>query len=510
MYLKCFNNNYSFRYKIPLDVRIHFDNRHELIVTLKTKNGKLAKLKALQLSADIKILVVKIRLMKSMELENIDEMVSIWLQDKLERDFKARLSKSSLEGHNPDQLPRQKQENYSQNLLNNFQREMKHLRLKSVEGIAKDLLEDELDSENTNHKELMFKLLQANVTLFTELNNRNQGKFNFELQGSNLSAVAQRKRMTYEVAIGKYLEYYKYKSTSKKEVKIVTSFMSYTFKTVFGANEFVADCIDDILDELDELALLPTRASEKIRTTAISKEKLFELSGSKIDIVTYNNYLKWSKAFFKWAFHRGHIATNIAEIFKKNEAVNALTQRNPLSDNEITRMLEIAHYENLDLFIMLKVIAYSGMRHSEFFKMRLISDGFDLRDKTLKLKTLSSHRVIPRHRELMDINDSDIFRLQKTYTPEILSKQGMKIIRRVTDDESKVVYSLRHSMATKLLNANVEELKINEILGHLKGNSMSVNRYASGFDISILREAINKVSYSCGEEEEELSSSVFE
>lgn len=66
MYLKISNKNYSFRYKIPIGLREYFDGRHELIVSLKTKDVKLAKTKAMRLGADTKDFLERIRWMMDM------------------------------------------------------------------------------------------------------------------------------------------------------------------------------------------------------------------------------------------------------------------------------------------------------------------------------------------------------------------------------------------------------------------------------------------------------------
>lgn len=475
-------------------MRSYFNNRHELIVSLKTKNVKLAKIKALELGADTKSFIERVRWMKNMKIENIDEIVSDWLSEKLRRDFDARVRKSSLKGLNYEQLPSQKQEDYTRSILETIKDDMKHLRLRGVKNIADDLLNDQLKVNDPVHKELMFKLLQANVSLFTELHQRNQGKYNFDLMKKGQNYEPLQDRLTYKNAVEKYLKYLERNIKSVEEYKRNSNFFRTEFLTVVGTDTLIADRFEDFADELDEFKMLPKGSAFKIRKGMI-KDELFKDDGNTISAKTYKAYLSWCKAFFKWAFDNQYIKTNVAGSMKILNDDNTLTQRELLTDSEVRQMLSLAQEKNPDMYIILKILAYTGMRHSEFLKMTVADYGFDLTEPTLQLKTDASHRLIPRHRELMSIEDSDIFRLQRTYTDKMLTVQGMKIIREFTDNPKKVAYSLRHSVSTKLMNAGVEEAKINELLGHSKGNSMSLNRYAKGFEISILDEAINRLSY---------------
>lgn len=494
MYLKISNKNYSFRYKIPIDLREYFHGRHELIVSLKTKDAKLAKTKAMRLGADTKDFIERIRWMVEMELNNIDELVSRWLADKLQRDFHARLKKSSLDGLQYDELPSQKQEDYTRVILDNIHHDMRHLKLRNVAGIANDLLHGNLNVEEEAHKELMFKLLQAHVSLFEELNQRNQGKFNFMLMNSNNRIKSDEKRITYADAIEKYLLHLK-SQTSEKEYPRKSNFLQTEFLTIFGSDVPLADYYDDVIEQLDEMALLPKGSAYMIRNEGKTKDELIAL-GETVTLETYKKYVMWTKAFFLWAYETRKLTeTNIAKSFKKLNSKNASMRRSLLEDGEVKELLSLAKRDDKDLYVMLKILAYTGMRHSEFFKMKIIDNGFSLMDENIELKTTSSYRIIPRHEALKDIDDSVIYRLQTTYTSQMLSRSGMLLLRKITDDPTKVVYSLRHNMIDKLINLGVDIMVVNDIVGHQRGQSMSANRYFKGFNIEVLSRAINLISY---------------
>jgi len=489
MYLKCVNKNYSFRFKLPNDIKPYFNNRYELILSLKTKDVKIAKIKALKLGADTQLIIEKVRFMRDMNIDNIDDEVNNWLIEKLERDYKARLRQSSLDGIDDNDLPNAKQEGYSRELLVEFQGDMRNFRLSGVKEIANSMIDESIDENNPIHKELMFKLLQANITLFSELNERNNGNFSFR---------TIRVRLTYEEAINKYLKYFEYKTSSQAELKAITSFMSYGFKLIMGADNKVGDTIDDVSDDLENIAKLPISSTPKIKAGK-SKEELLEIQ-NKISSTTFGKYIKWVKGFFTWAYDGRYIETNVANNIRSIEKSKAKDDRKPLTDNEVKELLSIAKAEDEDTYTMLKILAYTGMIHSEFFKMKNEDTYFDVENIEENLKTDSRFRKVPKHSALLGITDEYIDELQRKYDAQGLSKLGMKILRKITKDKKKVIYSLRHSLATKLGNKGVEIGTVLQIMGHAVGTTMTETRYDKGRDIAILIEAINKLDYGIGED----------
>lgn len=56
------------------------------------------------------------------------------------------------------------------------------------------------------------------------------------------------------------------------------------------------------------------------------------------------------------------------------------------------------------------------------------------------------------------------------------------------------MYSLRRSFATTLLRNEIVETKAAQLMGHIKGQTMSYQRYASGHLIKKLKETIDTIS----------------
>ena len=251
--------------------------------------------------------------------------------------------------------------------------------------------------------------------------------------------------------------------------------------------------LEESLFKIDELAALPKMNAQKIRCGATREELLS--NENKISENTFAKYIKWTRAFYHWAYNNGHTEINIAANIRRITKTTAIEQRSILTDNEVISLLRLAKEESKDLYTMVKILAYSGMRHSEFFKMNVKRESFDLSSQNIKLKTASSYREIPRHDKLLEINDEYIRELQRKYNYRDLTKMGMKLIRKITLDKSKVIYSLRHSLASKLQNELVDTPIISQILGHMKDTSITTGRYAKGYNLDILIRGINKLTY---------------
>lgn len=394
MYIKCVNKNYSFRFRLPKDVQPYFDNRTEIIISLKTKNKLIATVKSRELAIKVKNIIAQIKYMFSINFVGIDAVVT--------------------------------------------------------------------------------QLIDNNVSMLHKSKKSND-------------------RLTYYNAVVTYLKYFEYKTESKSQYDAVSSFMLSSFLAIMGKNNSLPTSLDDCLERLQELALLPKMSSLKIKI-GWTKERLLE-SNNKISKTTYSKYIKWVRAFYVWAYNNGHIKVNIAQTIKRTPTDSAMSQRSLLTDNEINKLFEIAKSESNDLYTMIKILAYSGIRHSEFFKMKVKQDYFDLTDKSTTLKTASSYRIVPRHQELCEIDNGYIVYLQNKYNNRDLTKMGMKVLRLVTTDKTKVLYSLRHSVATKLQNELVAPSIISQILGHLKDTSITTSRYAKGYQLEILSDAVERIKY---------------
>ena len=145
------------------------------------------------------------------------------------------------------------------------------------------------------------------------------------------------------------------------------------------------------------------------------------------------------------------------------------------------------------------------MRPSELWKCKVKTreDGivyFNLTDKDIELKTLTSRRKIPLHKKLLDMGiQHKLPYLQSAFTQVAISIYFNKTIKPIISEGShKILYSCRSTVATTLKqsSSDVDIDKISELLGHRYNNSTITKEvYAKGYTLKQLQEAINQLDY---------------
>jgi len=140
------------------------------------------------------------------------------------------------------------------------------------------------------------------------------------------------------------------------------------------------------------------------------------------------------------------------------------------------------------------VLAYTGMRLSELYKCEVVTIDdvkcFSLMDRSIKLKTKSSYRLIPVHRELLEeLSTFEVYR--SNLSSEHLAKTTSATIKSLgfESKEKKSLYSLRHSFATRLIQAGADTAIVSELLGHAH-STMTLSRYSTGFSVKQLQEVV--------------------
>lgn len=313
--------------------------------------------------------------------------------------------------------------------------------------------------------------------------------------------------VTLEDALNKYIRYYEQEAQSNntdiEQVKDVKSFLYEIFLEQINVNpteDIKLITIDDCIQFKELVSIMPIRKYKPFNR--LTNNQIFELITNKSKKValgdykvlsksTINKYLGYTKSFFEYLRNVGLIDVNPLALIKTTRGgINAQAERHPLSLVEINHLLQLTT-DNPIINNAIKVFYTSGMRLSELYKAKLTKidgiDVFDLRGNDLKLKTSTSHRVIPIH--------SSVNIELLNYLPKLnrLSKIINSIIREhISNDNRKVLYSLRHSFATTLKNLRVEHTIISELMGH-SHQGMTFGRYAKAYDIEILKESIEKL-----------------
>lgn len=513
MYItKASNGNYKFRVRIPKLLQPYF-HQQELNKSLLTSSQQQAK----ELSNRYYAILQEIQFKAKHSMatsEQIQTLVDTFISQTLSRDKEARIKKSSINGLNSSELPSRKRVDFIKEELSRYKQDLGRLKLSRVKELTESILlaiDEELEEDNLSHKNLMFELLRAQVTVYSELLNRNKGDYSLSLNklvDTSLTTLSSKKK-TVTIAVEEYLSYYLSTTHgSKDEQTTVSNFFNDIFVPLLNEHTYIEDIDSSELREtLETLIRFPKRNIQKYRTMCVSDilEVVDDIDDNdRISARTYNKQIKWIKAFYKYLENTGIVQVKESELLKGVTTGNDLTDRIHFSSEEVNTLLSnTSQYKQSNI---LKVLAYTGMRLSEFFKCSIKSEVvtingdeqairyIDLSDESIKLKTKSSHRRIPLHPNLDSISTDELEALQREFTSNSISKWGNKMIDEYIEDNSKkVLYSLRHTFATQLKNAHVDEPIINELMGHSRGNSMSLNRYAGGYKLSVLYQAVDKM-----------------
>ena len=243
---------------------------------------------------------------------------------------------------------------------------------------------------------------------------------------------------------------------------------------------------------------LPKRNIQRYRSMPLP-QILSQLSSikdeDKISARTVNKYIKWLRALFNFAVMLKHIEVNLATSLPLQKTINEKLQRLPLTHEELQQLLAAVKPE---MQYLLQILAFTGMRLSELYKCSVEEVDeikcFSLQDKSLKLKTKSSYRIIPIHNSLLGkLEHFESYR--DTVTSNNLARVTSKAIKalKFPQSDKKSLYSLRHSFATTLVQRGADTAIVSELLGH-SHSTMTLSRYATGFSVRQLREVLELLS----------------
>ena len=291
-------------------------------------------------------------------------------------------------------------------------------------------------------------------------------------------------------------------TTSETQKKAYRAFFHDIVFELIDKNSSIVNIDREKLLEIREtIQGLPKRNIHKYRSMKVSKilSIMNVKEEEKLSIKTVNDYLKWIMSLFSFAQKYGYIKFNPAIELKFKLKGNAKEQREVFDDDELKQFIKLnTHEDNLKLFHY--TLFYTGMINSEFLQAKISTvDGvlcFDLTDPNLKLKTLARYRLIPIHSHLLELGIVDKLKyIQKNYCSNYLSKLSNRFIKKnISDSSKKVLYSFRHTFATKLQNNMIEESIIAQLMGHTN-TGMTFGRYAKGYVANTLKKAIEHLEF---------------
>lgn len=210
----------------------------------------------------------------------------------------------------------------------------------------------------------------------------------------------------------------------------------------------------------------------------------------KLSITTINKHLKRLTSLSNFGKDSGIFNLTTCNLLIKNKAKRLRESRDALSIKEIKQIIFQDLKDEISILILLSF--YSGMRLSEIPKASIRYENnipyFDLTDSKLILKTSSSHRKIPIHKDLIPHLE-----VIKNFTYKHLlwlaRRVKKRILETITSSENKSLYSLRHSFATELISKNIHPAIVSELMGHSQ-KSLTLSIYTKQFPLKTLDEAI--------------------
>ena len=515
---------YKVRFRVNPKL-VPFFNRTEINKTLDTKVYAVANAKADIIHHKYKEIL---KVSRVLENHQIQELVDKYITESLEQDLidRANCGQGTVFcPTDPDdeynRFPSFASAEMCSYLKSDYLEELAGGNYSLIESTLDELLEKnfiQIDKESDSYRLLSYYMMLAQIEILEEAYQRGNlklpnppEKITKKLFGEKLPKVnvtqsvpqQNKKVISLNDALVKYIKYYTQEANSKgtgvDQINEVTTFLNEVFLEMIDKSIDIRELtLEDIMDFKDTLSMFPTR---KIRpynnmstqeiVNAVYEESIPE-EVSRIGKSTVNKYLGYTKAFFEYSRNTGLITVNpMALITTSRGGLNAMDERLPLDSDEINKLLELLN-DKPNIQNAVKALYTSGMRLSELYKYKLSKidgiDVYDLRDKEIKLKTKPSYRVIPVH------SCVDIELLKEIPTQQTLSRTINNIIREhISEDQRKVLYSLRHSLATDLKNNKVEPTVISELMGH-SHQTMTLQRYASGYDVKILKEAVETLS----------------
>ncbi|MGI5828450.1 MAG: tyrosine-type recombinase/integrase [Patescibacteria group bacterium] len=199
------------------------------------------------------------------------------------------------------------------------------------------------------------------------------------------------------------------------------------------------------------------------------------------------------------------------KTLKKFKEQKGVIRKSILSEDEINKILDMpCKFCNKSRWRLLtfafKVLAFTGLRPIELCNLKLVNVNFGtgcfeiLNDKTGK------NRYVPIPENLKwsvrhYAEKGQVYLLEKPnrhpFTTEDLSENFRKRVRRLRIKRNVSLYSLRHSIATRLLDTDqISVYKVQKLLGHNDLQTTAIYTHLTHKDVkkALLKDPLNKGS----------------
>lgn len=276
----------------------------------------------------------------------------------------------------------------------------------------------------------------------------------------------------------------------------------------------------DLRDAYMLLPRSPSNASKKY--PGLSPREAIDAADAVNDTArlaprTSNIRLQTWKALFTFATNADLIDKSPAAPLKAFAEEAAQDARAAFTDAQLRaffgrlRAEQEKHPANLGIAL---AMLYGGLRLEEAASLRgadIREEAgvwvFDVNARSGRLKTDNAARLVPIHSAVLPYFRSVatevepeanlwglVPRARGRYSHEVSKAMNRRLAKAIPEKpEGLVVYSLRHTFATRLKSEDVQEFTISELMGHAV-ESLSVGRYGKKLDVSKLRDAVERLS----------------
>ncbi|MCW2286755.1 integrase [Rhodoblastus acidophilus] len=300
-------------------------------------------------------------------------------------------------------------------------------------------------------------------------------------------------------------------------------------------------------DLLETLRCMPSNATKRYgKLNAREAAERAKVEGRRpMSATTVNGYLNKLSALFNWAENEGYILKNPARGLRVVDPVRKKDKRLPFTNEQLTRIFHAPLYTGCmddeagyahpgkckprrGRFWVPLIGLFSGMRLNEICQLEIADikkiDGVECfvvtsetRSGTIdkKLKTENAERFIPIHPTLIEIGILDYVNSRRTsgrgklfsdlsiastgYYSDNFSKWFANFLDKAGAKAPRTSFhSFRHNFRDALREGKVRKDVAYALGGWANENGdgdATAENYGRGFSVSVLREAISKITY---------------
>jgi len=308
---------------------------------------------------------------------------------------------------------------------------------------------------------------------------------------------------------------------------------------------FTDDDIQRYRDEVLKRLPINRRKRAALRNLTLA-EQLADNTVPKINVKTIKDYLSTINTFFQWCVRKRYLTANPFEGISIKDRRPANAKRLPYSSEELRLIIDKLTalplrgengIKNLDRRWIILLGMYQGMRENEICQLG-IDDIVKAGDvpcilvravdpEKNRVKTASSIRVIPIHRQLQTLGFLDFVAQRRNAEAALKRKrhgdqelQGkrnqlfqtmtygsakgsftknflnfyIKFNRQITDNPLKTFHSFRHNFSSLLMNQSLTPYLVSCLTGHAATKTVTEKVYTVP-DIRKLEEELSRLNY---------------